>query len=50
VIVYYGVLSLPPPFAIRGSELNGHFGFPVKDAVETVNDRFKARLFSILSG
>jgi hypothetical protein len=50
VIFYYGQLSVPRPFAIRGSELDEHFGFPVRDAVETVNDRFKERLFSILAG
>jgi len=50
VIFYYGVLSVPPPFAIKGSEMDTHFGFPIRDAVETVNDCFKARLFSILAG
>ena len=50
VIFYYDNLSLPPPFGIKGSELDEHFGFPVRDAVETVNARFKDRLFSILAG
>jgi hypothetical protein len=50
VIFYYGKLSVPRPFAIKGSELDEHFGFPVRDAIETVNDRFKDRLFSILAG
>jgi hypothetical protein len=50
VIFYYDNLSLPSPIGIRGSELDEHFGFPVRDAVETVNARFKDRLFSILAG
>lgn len=50
VIFYYGKLSVPRPFAIKGSELDEHFGFPVREAVETVNARFKDRLFSILAG
>jgi hypothetical protein len=50
VIFYYGKLSVPRPFAIKGSELDQHFGFPVRDAVENVNDCFKDRLFSILAG
>jgi hypothetical protein len=50
LIFYYDKLSVPPPFGLKGSELDEHFGFPIKDAVETVNDRFKERLFSILAG
>ena len=40
VIFYYGKLSVRPPIGIKGSELDEHFGFPVRDAVETVNERF----------
>jgi hypothetical protein len=50
VIFYYGNLSMPRPFAIKGDELDDHFGFPVREAVEAVNSRFKDRLFSILAG
>ena len=35
VIFYYDKLSLLPPIGIKGSELDAHFGFPVRDAVET---------------
>ena len=49
VIFYYGVMSVPRPFGIKGSELDEHFGFPIRDAVEAVNDRFRDRLFSILT-
>jgi hypothetical protein len=43
VIFYYGKLSLLPPIGIKGSELDAHFGFPVRNAVETVNERFGER-------
>jgi hypothetical protein len=50
VIFYYGKCSIPKPFAITGAELDEHFGWPVKEAVEEVNSYFQQRLFSILSG
>jgi hypothetical protein len=50
VIFYYGKCSIPKPFAITSSELDEHFGWPVKEAVEEVNLTFQKRLFSILSG
>jgi hypothetical protein len=53
IIFYYGLRSeVAPPIGIRGSELDAHFGFPVRDAVETVNarfgERFRACLWSML--
>lgn len=52
IIFYYGKLSVPPPIGIKGSELDAHFGFPVRDAVETVNarfgERFRACLWSMI--
>ena len=50
VIFYYGKCSIPKPFAITGAELDEHFGWPVKEAVEEVNSYFQKRVFSILSG
>jgi hypothetical protein len=53
IIFYYDKLSVPPPIGIKGSELDAHFGFPVRDAVETVNARFgecfRDYLFSMLA-
>jgi hypothetical protein len=49
VIFVYGQRSIAKPFAITGSELDEHFGWPVQEAVEEVSSYFKARLFSILS-
>ena len=37
IIFYYDNCSVRPPIGIKGSELDEHFGFPVRDAVETVN-------------
>lgn len=50
IIFYYGRVSIPKPFGIMGAELDGHFGWPVFDAVEDVNRYFQTRLFGILSG
>ena len=40
IIFYYGNCSVRAPIGIKGSELDEHFGFPVRDAVETVNEHF----------
>ena len=54
VIFYYGKLSARPPIGIKGSELDDHFGFPCRDAVEAVKERFAERfracLISMLAG
>lgn len=50
IIFYYGQCSIPVPFAVKGSELDVHFDWPIHEAVEEVNKYFQARLFSILSG
>lgn len=50
IIFYYGRCSIPKPFAVTGSELDEHFGWPVYEVVEEVNRYFQSRLFAILSG
>jgi hypothetical protein len=50
IIFYCGKCSIPKPFALTGSELDVHFGWPVYEVVEEVNRYFQSRLFSILSG
>lgn len=50
IIFYYGKCSIPKPFAITGTEMDAHFGWPVYEAVEEVNKYFQGRLFAILSG
>lgn len=49
VIFVYGQCSIHKPFAIVGSELDEHFGWPVQEPVEEVNAYFQKRLFEILS-
>ena len=53
IIFYYDNCSVDPPIGIGGNELDTHFGFPVRDAVETVNahfgERFRASLFSMIA-
>lgn len=50
IIFYYGKCSIPKPFSITGAELDDHFGWPIRDAVEEVNKYFQERLFAILAG
>ena len=50
IIFYYGQCSIKKPFSLTKEELDEHFAFPVLDEVETVNEYFKERLFSILAG
>ena len=48
VIFYYGKLSVRPPIGLKGSDLDEHFGFPCRDAVETVNEHFGERFRTCL--
>ena len=48
IIFYYGLLSIPKPLSIAGSELDEHFGFPVIESVEEVNSYFKERLRALV--
>ena len=48
VVFYYGLLSLPHPWAIAGDQLDEHFGFPVHAAVERVNAYFVSRLNALI--
>jgi hypothetical protein len=48
IVFYYGLLSLPPPLAISGDDLDEHFQFPVQEAIELVNGYFVARLSTLI--
>lgn len=48
IVFYYGLLSLPKPLAMGGEELNAHFRFPVRDAIECVNNYFVRRLHELV--
>jgi hypothetical protein len=48
IIFYYGLLSLPPPLAISGDDLDEHFQFPVREAIEFVHAYFVARLSALI--
>lgn len=48
IVFYYGLLSLPKPLAIAGAELDSHFQFPVREAMEFVNGYFIARLHALV--
>lgn len=48
IIFYYGLMSLPPPLAISGDVLDGHFRFPVREAIEIVNGYFVSQLMRLI--
>lgn len=48
IIFYYGVLSIPKPLALAGSELDEHFAFPVFEAIEQVNSYYRQQLYSLI--
>lgn len=48
IVFYYGLMSLPPPLAISGEELDDHFRFPVREAIEHVNAYFVSRLHGLI--
>lgn len=48
VVFYYGLLSLPPPIGIPGEDLDTHFQFPVREAIEVVNAYFVERLSALI--
>ncbi len=50
MIFYYGLRSIPEPFSLTGSDLDAHFEFPIQEAVELVNDRFRTRLHAMIEG
>ena len=48
IIFYYGVRSIPEPLSIIGDQLDAHFGFPVVEAVEYVNNYFRRCLHALI--
>lgn len=48
IIFYYGVSSIPQPLSLTGDELDDHFGFPIYDAIEEVNEYFKSKLYALI--
>ncbi|TIL83468.1 MAG: hypothetical protein E5Y89_00490 [Mesorhizobium sp.] len=48
IVFYYGLCSVAQPLSISGDALDDHFGFPVFDAIEGVNDYFRSRLYALI--
>lgn len=48
IVFYYGLLSLTPPLALAGRDLDAHFDFPVTEAIERVNSYFVGRLHALI--
>ena len=49
IIFYYGQCSVGTPWALTREDLDAHFGAPVTEAVEKVNEYFKSRLSALLA-
>lgn len=49
IIYYYGVRQIASPWSLIGSELDQHFGSPVRACVEAVTDYFGARLHDAIN-
>lgn len=47
-IFYYGKRSIPTPFGLIGSEIDGHFGFSIRRKVEAVNKYFRSQLHNLI--
>lgn len=50
IIFYYGLRSIPEPFSLIAEDLDEHFGFPVAEAMEAVNDQFRDGLHALIEG
>jgi hypothetical protein len=48
VVFYYGSCSIGKPFCLTASELDDHFGWPVREAVERLNEYYRQKLFDLL--
>ena len=48
VIFYYGKCSIKKPFCLTAEELDDHFSWPVREAVERLNEYYRQRLFGLL--
>lgn len=49
IIFYYGTCSIGAPWALTRDDLDNHFGIPVTENVEQVNEYFRERLNDLLA-
>lgn len=48
IVFYYGLRSVAEPLSLVGDDLNEHFGFPVLEAVEAINEYFREKLYQLI--
>jgi hypothetical protein len=48
IVFYYGLRSIPEPYSLVSDDLDCHFNFPVRDALELVNDTFRSKLYEVI--
>ncbi|MDC9701724.1 MAG: hypothetical protein PSN37_05840 [Alphaproteobacteria bacterium] len=49
IIFYYGECSIGKPFSLSKDELDKHFGYPIFNELEKVNEYFRSKLFDLLT-
>jgi len=49
IIFYYGTCSVGSPWALTRADLDTHFGAPVTESIEEVNQYFRSRLNALLA-
>ena len=49
IVFYYGTCSLGSPWTLIREDLDGHFGAPVTESIEEVNQYFRSRLNALLA-
>jgi hypothetical protein len=48
IIFYYGIRSIPEPYSLIDQDLDKHFDFPVIEAIEAANNRFRQGLYELI--
>lgn len=48
IIFYYGLRSIEAPISLTGDDLDDHFNFPLKTAIEAANDYFRKKLHLLI--
>ncbi len=48
IIFYYGLRSVPEPLSLVREDLDEHFGFPIQEAIEAINEYFRKKLYQLI--
>lgn len=48
IVFYYGLRSIPAPYSLVDDDLDEHFDFPVRTAIEKMNQEFRRELYALI--